>query len=71
VEPSQKKPQYNQVLKYLGLATQMIVVILMGSLGGKYADAYLQHSFPILTLLGVILSVFAALYLSIKDFLKK
>jgi hypothetical protein len=49
----------------------MIVVILLGSLGGKYADIHYQNSFPILTLLGVIFSVFAALYLGIKDFLKK
>ncbi|OYU96876.1 MAG: hypothetical protein CFE21_00905 [Bacteroidetes bacterium B1(2017)] len=50
---------------------QMILVIVAGSLGGKYADKYLGLSFPIFTLLGVILSVFAALYLALKDFLKK
>jgi hypothetical protein len=49
----------------------MIVVIVAGSLGGKYADQYLQTTFPIFTLLGVLLSVFAALYLAIRDFLKK
>ena len=49
----------------------MIVVIVAGSLGGKYADQHFQLGFPIFTLLGVIFSVFAALYLAVKDFLKK
>jgi hypothetical protein len=49
----------------------MILVIVAGSLGGKYADAHFENAFPIFTLLGVIISVFAALYLAVKDFLKK
>jgi hypothetical protein len=49
----------------------MILVMVAGTLGGKYVDAYFQNDFPILTLIGVIFSVFAALYLAIKDFLKK
>jgi hypothetical protein len=67
----QKKPPYNSFLKYTNQAIQMILVMVVGSLGGKYADAYFHTSFPIFTLLGVFLSVFAALYLAIKDFLKK
>jgi len=49
----------------------MILVIVAGSLGGKYADQHFHLSFPVFTLLGVIFSVFAALYLAVKDFLKK
>ena len=49
----------------------MIVVIVAGSLGGKYADAYFKTGFPVFTLLAVLISVFAALYLGLKDFLKK
>jgi hypothetical protein len=49
----------------------MIVVIVAGSLLGKYADEYFQFKFPIFTLVGVLSSVFAALYLAIRDFLKK
>ncbi|MDZ4668103.1 MAG: AtpZ/AtpI family protein [bacterium] len=67
----EKKPQINQFIKYSSQATQMILVIVAGSLGGKYLDAYMANSFPIFTLLGVIISVFAALYLAVKDFLKK
>jgi hypothetical protein len=49
----------------------MIVVIVAGSLGGKYTDEYFQFKFPIFTLIGVLFSIFAALYLAIRDFLKK
>jgi F0F1-type ATP synthase assembly protein I len=67
----EKKPQFNQFLKYSNQAIQMILVIVAGSLGGKYTDKYFENSFPIFTLIGVLISVFAALYLAIKDFLKK
>ncbi|MDP3930287.1 MAG: AtpZ/AtpI family protein [Bacteroidia bacterium] len=67
----EKKPPYNAFLKYTNQAIQMILVMVAGTLGGKYADAYFKNDFPILTLIGVIFSVFAALYLAIKDFLKK
>lgn len=49
----------------------MILVMVAGSLGGKYADSKMGNSFPIFTLLGVFISVFAALYLALKDFIKK
>lgn len=71
MNPSPKKPPYSQFIKYSSQAIQMIIIIVMGSLGGKYLDSKLMTHFPVFTLLGVILSVFAALYLSIKDFLKK
>ncbi|MBC7382045.1 MAG: AtpZ/AtpI family protein [Bacteroidia bacterium] len=49
----------------------MILIIVAGSLGGKYLDQKFVSGFPVYTLIGVLLSVFAALYLSLKDFLKK
>jgi hypothetical protein len=49
----------------------MILVMVAGTLGGKYADEYFKTPFPFLTLIGVFFSVFAALYLALKDFLKK
>ncbi|MFA6260189.1 MAG: AtpZ/AtpI family protein [Bacteroidia bacterium] len=69
MKPPLKK--YNEVLKYLNLSTQMMVVILAGSLGGKYIDAQIQLSFPVFTLIGVLASVFAAVYLAIRGVLKK
>jgi hypothetical protein len=49
----------------------MIAIIVVGTLGGKYLDEYLQWKFPIFTLVGSILSVFGALYITLKEFLKK
>ncbi|MFY8022058.1 MAG: AtpZ/AtpI family protein [Bacteroidia bacterium] len=69
-KPSSKKPGYNAVLKYSGLAFNMMAIIASMSLGGKYLDAYLENSFPIYTLIGVLVSVFAAVYLSIRELLK-
>lgn len=49
---------------------QMIVVIVAGSLGGKYLDQVTNFSFPVFTLTGVLFSVFAAVYLAIREFMK-
>jgi len=49
----------------------MIVIIVAGALGGKYLDEYLQLKFPVFTLSLTILSVFAAVYTSIRELLKK
>jgi len=49
----------------------MIVIIVAGALGGKYLDEYLQLKFPIFTLSLTVLSVFASVYLSIRELLKK
>lgn len=65
------KPPYSHIIRYTNIAVQMIVVIVLGTFGGKYLDDHLQWRFPVFTLLGALVSVFAALYLSIKEFLKK
>lgn len=49
---------------------QMIVIIVAGTLGGKYLDAYLNLKFPAFTLIGVLLSIFIALYTTIKSVTK-
>jgi hypothetical protein len=49
----------------------MIAIIVAGTFGGKYLDDYLQWKFPVFTLVGVLLSLFAALYTTIREFLKK
>jgi len=49
----------------------MIAMIVGGALGGKWLDEYLQLTFPAFTLFGVLFSVFASVYLTIKEFLKK
>jgi Putative F0F1-ATPase subunit Ca2+/Mg2+ transporter len=49
----------------------MIVIIVAGALGGKYLDEYLQLKFPAFTLSLTVLSVFTAVYLSIRELIKK
>jgi F0F1-type ATP synthase assembly protein I len=61
----------NQYIKYTGLAFQMGGTIFLGVWGGVKLDELLQHEFPILTLIFALLSVFASIYLAIKDFIKK
>jgi len=49
----------------------MIVIIVAGSLGGVYLDQLTELAFPVYTVAGTVLSVFAAIYISVKEFLKK
>jgi F0F1-type ATP synthase assembly protein I len=64
-----KKP--NLYLKYTAMATQMGVTIAGGVLLGIWLDKKANFSVPWFTLILTLVSVFAAIYLSIKDFLKK
>lgn len=53
------------------MGTQMLVIIGLGVFGGYYLDKYFGLKIPIFTLVLSLLSVAAAIYLSVKDFLKK
>jgi hypothetical protein len=70
----QKKQKADQLLfnyaKYSTMAIQMIVVVCLGVFGGIKLDHWLKFGFPIFTLSLSVLSVFAAVYLSIKDIIK-
>jgi len=59
---SKKPNQYNNYIKYSGLAIQMVVVIYLGNFLGKYLDdTYNPESdvfAKILTLVAVFLSTF-------------
>lgn len=50
---------------------QMMVIIVAGTLGGKYLDQYLNLNFPVFTLIGVLLSLAIALYTVLKGLLNK
>jgi len=56
--------------KYSGMAIQMGVTILLGTLLGQWLDEKWQTS-PYLTVLLALFSIFAALYVALKDLFVK
>ncbi|MPQ48550.1 hypothetical protein GCQ56_16215 [Marinifilum sp. N1E240] len=66
-----KKKQFTGVLKYSGLAFQMITIILIVLYGGMKLDEYLENEFPLFTFLGAISGVVLSLYVVLKDLLNK
>ena len=62
---------YNAYVRFSSLATQMIVIIGGGTYGGIRLDQYLGWKFPVFTVVLSLLSVTAAIWFAIKDFLKK
>lgn len=61
-------PEYT---RYSSLAMQMLVVIAGGVFGGFKLDKYLNLKFPVFTVSFSVLSVALAIYIAIKDFIKK
>jgi F0F1-type ATP synthase assembly protein I len=68
---AQGKANPNAYLKYSGMAFQMGAIILVGALAGRKLDVYLQNSKPWATVGLSLLAIFAALYLTLKDLIKK
>lgn len=68
--PRKKQPDFSY-MRYASMGTQMLVIIGLGVFGGYYLDKYLEFKIPVFTLLLSLLSVGIAIYISIKDFLKK
>jgi hypothetical protein len=50
---------------------QMGIIVLAGAFGGIKLDKLLELKIPVFTLLLSILGVVLAIYIAIKDFLKK
>ncbi len=57
-------------MKYSGMAFQMIAILLVFILGGRYLDAYFGTE-PYLMLVGCFLGIGLALYLPLKDLMQK
>ena len=74
-QPTNPKKKFLKPLdnyaRYSSIALQMVVIILAGVFGGKKIDEYLQLKFPICTVFLSFISVGLAIYLVIKDLLKK
>jgi len=68
--PKRKQPDFSY-MRYASMGTQMLIIIGLGVFGGYYLDKYLELKIPVFTLTLSLLSVGIAIYLSIKDFLKK
>ena len=69
-----KQPQnkgLNNFARYSGLAFQMIGIILLTTFGGIKLDKLTGWETPVFTIILSLLGVFAAIYVSIRDFLKK
>jgi len=68
-----KKPRLplNDYARYSSIALQMLVIIVLGVVGGYLLDKWIGLKFPVFTVLFSIISVAAAIYVVIKDLLKK
>lgn len=67
-----KKPKkkFDNFIRYSSLAFEMVAIMVIGVLAGYEIDEWLDLSFPAFTLGLMILSVIAAIYHAIKNFLK-
>ncbi len=61
----------NAFIRYTSMCTQMAIIILIGVWGGKKLDEAYSRNFPLFTLLCSVVSVALAIYMVIKDLLKK
>jgi hypothetical protein len=64
------KDQINNYAKYSALAFQMAVIIGLGTFGGYKLDQLFGFKFKIFTIVLSLVSVIAAIYYAVKDFLK-
>ncbi len=69
--PDSKKKPVNDYLKYSGMAIQMGVIISIGAYLGQELDRRLGTEKPYLTVVLSLLAIFVALYLILKDILRK
>ena len=67
---NKQKKKLNNFAKYSSIAFQMMVTIVLFSLGGFKLDEWLKTKFPIFTLMLSLIGVFAGIYYAIKDFIK-
>lgn len=71
-EPSPDRPRRSDAfMRYSSMATQMGVTIFLGVWGGMKLDQKFPQRIPIFTLVLSLVSVLLAMYMIIKDFLKK
>jgi len=64
-----KKQRVDQYLKYSGMAFQLAAVLAVGIFIGNRLDRFFQTNRPYFTASLALLSLFAGLYLSLKEIL--
>jgi len=65
-----KKNSFNKYLRFSSIAIQMGVIIGAGALLGDWLDKTQENTFPIWTLVLVLLAIFGALYQVIREVIK-
>lgn len=71
MKDSKPKKSFDNYIKYSNIAFQMAAIIGLGVFGGVKIDQYLGWKFPVFTLVLTLFSLSIAIYISIRDFLKK
>lgn len=61
----------DQYIRYTNIAFQMAIIIGGGMYGGVKLDRWMDWKFPLFTVTLSLLAVTLAIYISIRDFLKK
>ena len=69
-EQDSKKKPLNNYLKYSAMSFQMAATVLLLTLAGVKLDSYFDTK-PVLAIIFCLFSIVAALYLALKDFIKK
>jgi hypothetical protein len=70
--PKKNRLSDNSVLmRYATMGTQMLVIMGAMTFGGYWLDKHFGLQFPVLTVCLSLLGIAAALYLTLKDLLKK
>lgn len=64
------KPPFNY-MRYAAMGTQMLVTIALGVFAGIKLDQWLGWKFPVCTVVLSLFSVVVAIYLAVKDLLRK
>jgi F0F1-type ATP synthase assembly protein I len=59
------------ILRYTSMATQMAITIFLGVWGGMKLDQSFQFEKPVMTLICSLLGVVLAVYIVIRDVLRK
>ncbi|MFM2201769.1 MAG: putative F0F1-ATPase subunit Ca2+/Mg2+ transporter [Bacteroidota bacterium] len=73
MEPSlpPNKGGSHSILRYTSMATQMAITIFLGVWGGMKLDESFQFETPVMTLICSLLGVIMAVYIVIRDVLRK